>query len=163
MILNNQAHSVSFPDTRIAEVVKEVPVNGGKLNAVLEFSIGKGKLIWSPFPIELNERNEPLIALYNHAIAESNISPHLEWIEGDYPGIYGRKLSLEDADLFVFVSEFGEDTTVKIKNPVNQVIFEFVLEAERSVPFATDRVGNIIGTYREREVTILVKKAEGVL
>ncbi|WP_318618012.1 beta-galactosidase [Sporosarcina sp. YIM B06819] len=154
MILNNQAHSVSFPDTRIAQVMKEVPTASEQPNKVLEFAHGKGQLIWSPVPIELNERNEPLIALYNHAIAKANISTHLEWLTGDYPGIYGRKLSLANAELFVFVSEFGEDTTVKIKNPVNQVTYEFLMEAERSVLFATDYEGNVIGTNREREVSI---------
>ncbi|MEK3890050.1 beta-galactosidase [Bacillus sp. FSL K6-3431] len=157
MVLKNKAYGLSFPDLRIAEVMKEVPIGSEKANTVLEYAIGKGKLIWSPAPIELNERTEPLIALYNYAIDQAHISSHLEWLQGDYPGIYGRKLSLKNADLFVFVSEFGEDATVEIKNPTNNAIFEFVLEADRSVLFATDKEGHLIGTYRKNEVVIKTK------
>ncbi|CAM3899746.1 beta-galactosidase [Lederbergia lenta] len=157
MMLQNRAHSLSFPDLRIAEVMKEVPTASEKPNTVKEYAVGKGKLIWSPAPIELNERTEPLIALYNYAIDQAHISSHLEWVQGDYPGVYGRKLSLADADLFVFVSEFGDDTTVEITNPTNQASYEFILEAERSVLFATDKVGNIIGIYRKNEISIKTK------
>ncbi|MCM3110850.1 beta-galactosidase [Lederbergia lenta] len=157
MMLQNRAHSLSFPDLRIAEVMKEVPTASEKPNTVREYAVGKGKLIWSPAPIELNERTEPLIALYNYAIDQAHISSHLEWVQGDYPGVYGRKLSLAHADLFVFVSEFGDDTTVEITNPTNQASYEFILEAERSVLFATDKGGNIIGIYRKNEISIKTK------
>lgn len=157
MGLNDQSYSVSFPNLRIAAVMKEASIDSENPNLVQEYSIGKGKFIWSPLPIELNERNEPLIALYQYAIAQSNIPTHLEWIQGNYPGIYGRKLSLENADLFVFVSEFGEDTIVEVENPSTKIKYEFNLEAERSVLFAADKEGKLLGVYRESEVAILLK------
>ncbi|MEH7272944.1 beta-galactosidase [Neobacillus vireti] len=152
LVINGQASPVSFGDKRIAELVKEI--TDEEILAVNEYDYGKGKIIWSPLPIELNERNEATQRLYQYALIGANVPEHLIWHEGNFPGIYGRKLDFENGKLFVFVSEFGANTGVKVTDPDTVQTYEFLLESERSVLFATTKTGEMIGTYRMDEVII---------
>ncbi|EKN65231.1 glycoside hydrolase family protein [Neobacillus bataviensis LMG 21833] len=151
LLIGSNAVPISFGDKRIAEVVKEG-------NEVKEFSVGKGTIIWSPLPVELNERNQSIYDLYQFALHRANIDEHLSWHSGNVPGVYGRKLEFEAGKLFIFVSEFGMDITVTITDPDTEQTYEFILESERSVLFATSKTGEIIGTYREDEVKIKTKR-----
>ena len=42
---------------------------------VMEVAYGLGRLIWCPLPVELNERAEPVAALYAHALEASGVRP----------------------------------------------------------------------------------------
>ncbi|GHH97872.1 beta-galactosidase [Neobacillus kokaensis] len=152
------AVSVSFGGSRIAELVKEISIEEKGISSVKEFDYGKGTIIWSPLPIELNERNASTYELYKHALVRSGVSEHLIWHDSDLPGVYGRKLEFETGKLFIFVSEFGADTTIMITDPVTGKTYEFLLESERSVLFAADKAGEIVGIYREDEVEINLKR-----
>ncbi|UAL52059.1 beta-galactosidase [Metabacillus dongyingensis] len=156
MFINNTRHLASFPDKRIAEVMKEIPLDCIQPTEIQQYKIGKGKLLWSPLSIELNERNEPISELYKYALNVAGVTEDLRWIKGNYPGIYGRKLSFHSEDLFIFVSECGEDIEMEIQNTQNGTTYEFLLEAERSVLFAAGKDGKLIGVYRDHEVSAAV-------
>lgn len=151
--LAGHSYSVSFGDRRIGELWKEVLENGSAVS-LQEITYGSGKIIWSPLPLELNERTDVLKAVYHHAIQRTGIPEELQWLEGDTPGIYGRKLKLPGGNLFVFVSEYGVDQNVKVKDATTGGTYAFKLESDRSVLFATDKNGRILKVYREDEVVI---------
>lgn len=159
---------VSFGDKRIAQISKEtsittsVPANGNRTHGgaaqVQCFAVGKGKLIWSPLPIELNDRTEPLIQLYEYALNEAGVRKEMEWKRGgDLPGLYGKKLRFSTGALFIFVSEYAIDTTVEVTDPDSGKTYEFELESERSVLFAVDLQGELRTVYRPETVLIIVK------
>ncbi|WP_257348923.1 beta-galactosidase [Pseudalkalibacillus decolorationis] len=152
--INDKYYPVSFGGERIADTMKEVSLATESSTALKEIPIGNGKIIWCPLPVELNERSESIVALYEYAMKQTKISEHLEWLKGDLPGIYGRKLSFENGSLYIFVSEFSRDTTVEILDPETDKIYSFLIEAERSVMFATDKTGYINSVYRPDEVSI---------
>lgn len=147
-------YPVSFGGERIADTKKEL-LTAGNTETLVERTYGIGKVIWSPIPVELNDRSEVMIALYEYAIKQAGVSRHLEWFQGDLPGNYGRKLTFANGYLFVFVSEFGKDSNMKIKDPETNKIYTFPLESERTVMFATDKAGQITAIYRPDEVEIL--------
>ncbi|WP_408006957.1 beta-galactosidase [Pseudalkalibacillus sp. A8] len=153
--INEKHYPVSFGGERIAEALKEVLQFEQNPMGIKEISYGKGEMIWCSLPIELNERSESIIALYEYAIKKAGVNKQLDWQKGDIPGNYGRKLSFENGSLFIFVSEFAGDTSVKIKDPVLNRSYSFLLEAERAVMFATDKKGNVISVYRPNEVEII--------
>ncbi len=156
LIVNGQYYPVSFGGERIAEAMKEVVSYDQNPTAVKEFVYGKGVIIWCPLPIELNERSEPIIALYEHVIKKAGIHHQIEWKKGNVPGNYGRKLSFESGSLFIFVSEFADDLSVKFKDLETKRSYSFLLESERTVMFSTDKKGNITSVYRPNEVEIIV-------
>lgn len=152
--IENKTLPVSFAGARIADTFKGVSSNN---NSIQEVSWGKGKVLWSPLPVELNNRSEPIIALYQYALRTANVSTHLEWIKGDYPGIYGRKLTFSEGNLFIFVSEFDMNTEMLIQDPITRKQYDFEVAPGRAVMFSTDLSGALSATYRPHEVSINVK------
>lgn len=120
-------------------------------------NIGAGRFIYSPLPVELNERWEPVQALYTMAMQLSSITDELEWLQGgELPGVYGRKLTFAAGSLYIFVSEFGHDAEVAVRDPQSGVHYSFTLEQERTVMFAADSGGKLLVVYRPQEVKIQV-------
>lgn len=165
LVLAGEALPVSYGHRRIAEIAKEVPVDGAmeqRNNAaggyeLFEMPLGKGKFLWSSLPVELNERLEPLVKLYRYAADAAGAKGGLEWLSGgDLPGVYGRKLSYESGYLYVFVSEYAWDADIAVKDESTGVSYTFKLEKERSVLFFADREGRLLSVYRPNEVNVAV-------
>lgn len=150
----------SFGGARIADSFKQLAegASGSGPSAVVEAAHGKGTLLWCPLPLELNEDKASLAALYRFALARAGVAPELEWLSGgDLRGVYGRKLEMSEGSLFVFVSEFGEDADISVKDPVTGTVYSFTLECERSVLFAADREGRLLSVYRPGETAVAAK------
>ncbi|NEW08149.1 glycoside hydrolase [Paenibacillus sp. SYP-B3998] len=154
---------VSFGQRRIAQVVKEVRTGSEgasseavtRGDAVVDVALGKGRLIWSPLPLELNERTDTMMELYRYAIQEAGCQSGLHWIQGgDIAGVYGRKLRFKSGFLYVFVSEFAWNVKVEVKDTDSDATYAFTLEKERSVLFAADLEGKLLSVYRPHEVHI---------
>ncbi|MGG4146697.1 beta-galactosidase [Paenibacillus algorifonticola] len=166
---------VSYGNRRIAEVWKEVPISvaaAGEAAAgdasdvhraandgdeLVELTVGKGRLLWSPLPLELNERTEPIKELYRYALETAGCEQELNWLQGgQLPGVYGRKLTFKSGALFVFVSESGFDARIEVQDPATKGRYAFSLEKERSVLFATDASGKLLAVYRPHQVEVAV-------
>ncbi|ASN04169.1 beta-galactosidase [Virgibacillus necropolis] len=152
--INDKHYPVSYGGERIADTMREVSLSAHNATAIKEIPYGKGEIMWSPLPVELNDRSESIIALYDHAMHKAGVQKQLDWLKGDVPGNYGRKLTYENGSLLIFVSEFSKDTTVKIMDSETNKTYSFLLEAERTVMFATDKKGNISSVYRADEVEV---------
>ncbi|MBB6673123.1 beta-galactosidase [Cohnella nanjingensis] len=122
---------------------------------VVEAAHGQGRILWSPLPVELNERTDTVAALYAYALEASGYVPDLHWIQGgDLQGVYGRKLSMSEGALYVFVSEYAYDADIEVQDVKTGLTYSFALERERSVLFATDREGRVTNVYRPDEVKV---------
>jgi len=161
LALGGRLLPVSFGGTRIAEACKETAASdsGAAVRAgvseVRSYPLGKGTLIWCPLPVELNERTEPLVQLYAHALAQAGVGAELRWTRGgELPGVYGRKLSFRDGALYIFVSEFAADAEIEVTDPASGASYAFELESERTVMFATKTSGELLAVYRPHEVQI---------
>lgn len=154
---SDKAVSVSFGARRIAETLKETSsasFAGGE--RLVEAKLGKGRLLWCPLPVELNERAEAVELLYGHAMSVADVREELAWLEGgELPGVYGRKLRFGGGALFVFVSECGFDSRVSVMDPGTGKQYSFELPRERSVLFAADAGGQVTAVYRAGEVEVL--------
>ncbi|WP_379164095.1 beta-galactosidase [Paenibacillus sp. sgz5001063] len=165
MKLDERTFAVSYGQRRIAELVKEVQIRDAEQatlptqdgDAVVDLPLGKGRLIWCPLPLELNDRDEPIAELYRYAVERSSVPAELEWTRGgDLPGIYGRKLEFDEGALYIFVSEYAWDADVEVKDLQTGVSYSFRLEKERSVLFSADKQGQLISVYRAGETAITI-------
>lgn len=152
--INGRDYFVSFAHERIADTVKGALLTSENSSAIVETPYGFGEIIWSPIPVELSERNEPIVALYEYVLDKVDINQPFIWKKGDYPGIYGNKLSFEKGFLFIFVSEFSKDTAIEITDPVTNQTYSFTIESDRTVMFATDKQGVITTNYRSEAIEI---------
>ncbi|MCD1261003.1 beta-galactosidase [Paenibacillus athensensis] len=163
LALGGRQLPVSFGGARIAEACKETAASDGGsavragVSEVRTYPLGQGALIWCPLPVELNERSEPLVQLYAHALAQAGVGAELIWTRGgELPGVYGRKLSFRDGALYVFVSEFAADAEIEVTDPTSGASYAFELESERTVMFATRASGELLAVYRPHEVKVSV-------
>ncbi len=152
--MNGQDYFVSFGNEKIGELLKEVDVGGKTMK---EVPYGKGMIYWCGLPVELNERNEPIIALYSYVMRRSGIPEEFQWNKGNLPGMYGRKLTFKHGCLYIFVSECSKDIEIKITDQKTNTSYLFLLESERTVMYATDMKGTITAVYRPEEVEIITK------
>lgn len=169
--IDGTSYALAYGRRRIAEVCKEVLVNGNghnqadgskaKIDSITKVTLGQGKLIWCPLPLELNEREEPLAAMYRYAMHSAGIDSDMEWLNGgELAGVYGRKLTFAEGSLYVFVSEYGRDAEVCVRDARTGATYSFVLESNRSVLFAADASGQLQAVYRPEEVEITQLDAE---
>ncbi|PDO10453.1 MAG: glycoside hydrolase [Candidatus Reconcilbacillus cellulovorans] len=156
--IGGRVWDVSFGGTKIAEAAVDRPIDvdaGEGTMRLVEVGIGSGRWIWCPLPVELNERWEPIAAVYRRALEVSAVVPELEWLEsGDCPGVYGRALRFSQGTLFVFVSECADDRTVRVRDPRTGVRYALRLERGRAVLFAADESGRVIAVYRPDETQV---------
>ncbi|MEJ9216821.1 beta-galactosidase [Paenibacillus glucanolyticus] len=154
--LAGERFAVSYGERKINVLAVDRPL--GRLDGALEpfaVTLGKGRFIWCPLPVEMNERWEPIQALYAEALRSAAILPELEWLKGgELPGIYGRKLAFGQGRLYVFVSEHAASAEIEVRDPVSGTGYAFVLERERTVMFMTDAEGQVRTVYRPEEVHI---------
>lgn len=166
LVLGGEILPISYGNRRIAETIKEEQVRTAALDGsvekgspVVDIPLGEGRLIWSPLPVELNNRTEPLVKLYRYATEAAGVKSGLEWIKGgDLSGVYGRKLSYKKGFLYIFVSEFAWDADIAVKDEETGVSYAFQLEQQRSVLFAADRNGKLLAVYRPHEVCIEISE-----
>ncbi|MCK0471016.1 beta-galactosidase [Halalkalibacter sp. APA_J-10(15)] len=157
--LTDQQLSVTFGKNRLAELETEIGVDEQKSKSratqLRTQEMGKGTFVWCPLPIELNNRDDSLRALYEKVLDDANVTKDLHWEKGsNYLGVYGRKLTFARGNLFVFVSEEAHDVEVQVEDPETGISYQFTLESDRSVLFATNLNGEITAVYRPNEVEI---------
>ncbi|SFE74068.1 prepilin-type processing-associated H-X9-DG domain-containing protein [Paenibacillus algorifonticola] len=161
LLLGGKLHSVSFGGRKIGQLAIDRPIlqpgngSGNASQGLVSIALGAGRFIWCPLPLELNDRWEPLQALYEEAFRASGAELELEWISGgDAAGVYGRKLQFDEGNLYIFVSEYSSDIELEIRDPLTGAHYAFVLENERTVMFVADHEGQLLSVYRPEQVSI---------
>ncbi|WP_237088876.1 alpha-amylase family protein [Paenibacillus larvae] len=153
---------LAYGRRKIAKLNKEVAVDPAtglaskQIAQLHEVQLGQGRLLWCGLPVEMNDREEALHVLYSHVLEQCRVEPELTWHKGGgLAGIYGRKLSFHKGALYIFVSEYAYNADIMVQDPATGRTYEFVLETERSVMFATDLTGKVQQVYRPDEVSII--------
>jgi hypothetical protein len=157
--VEGQAFPISYGGKRISQICKEVLIDSSHstYSQLQTFSIGLGQLLWSPLPIELNQRNESLKAVYQSVLTSAGVGKDMDWVEGgQLHGVYGKKMQFGSGQLYIFVSEYAHDVNISVKNDLLGIRYSFKLSSERSVIFATDLQGNLTSTYRPHEVHVQI-------
>lgn len=160
--IGGKSYPAAFGQKKIANLAIDRLVGRSGEQEPIEIAIGAGRFIYSPLPVELNERWEPIQALYNEAMHKAGTIAELEWLEGgELAGVYGRKLVFRDGSLYIFVSEYGSDADISVRDPKHGTRYTFKLEQERTVMFAADLEGKLLSVYRPQQVQIHLTKRKG--
>ncbi|NMO94722.1 beta-galactosidase [Paenibacillus lemnae] len=166
--IGNRTYPVSYGNRKIAQVSKEIRTSAAESQDIsnvpagdmlIETAIGSGRLIWCPLPVEVNDRLEPVIALYQYLLMQVDASSPLEWIRGgELSGVYGTVLRFAEGSLFVFSSEQSFSTPIEVRDPQSGYTYIFDLETDRSVLFTADQEGTLKSVYRPEEVNVVAVK-----
>lgn len=155
--LEGAALPVSFGGDQYEWVDKETVAGeasgvSGAADAVQVIPYGKGKVIWSPLPAELNRNDDTTAAVYRFAAKEAGVRSPLELEQGSSHGILLKKLPFKRADLYILVSECGADQTVVLADREQGRRYRLELPADRPALFLAGANGEVLGSYRNEPV-----------
>ncbi len=80
----------------------------------VELNHGKGRIFWSSEPIELAGGDQPTADLYSYVASRAGVHPSFEPSKPISPGILAVPIELEDAILYIFVSDVQEGTKIDL-------------------------------------------------
>ncbi|MDO3411951.1 beta-galactosidase [Saccharibacillus sp. CPCC 101409] len=150
--IGEDKYHAGFNERKIDTLEIERPAGNFGEVELLEAPLGGGRFIYCPLPVELNERREPIRALYDYALRRAEVEAPLDWLEGgDLPGVYGRKLEFREGSLYIFVSEYGADTDISFRDVSTGKAYGFKLPRGRIAMFTVDKDGALRTVYRPED------------
>ncbi|HSC78919.1 MAG TPA: beta-galactosidase [Chitinolyticbacter sp.] len=144
---------LSFGGDKAARLAKEI-VEAEPAARFMRKPLGSGTLLWCPLPAEMNDRVEPVAALYDHALHIAGITAPLLWHSGRQSGIYIEKQTMADGALWVLVSEAGEDEALDFTDHTSERRYRLTLPAGRALLFATDAAGELVAALNDHLIAV---------
>ena len=115
----------------------------------MERTLGKGKILFSALPLELNDRLDAVAAVYNYALKTAGIEP-VYTTANDDSGILICPTLLPHATLYVLTSETNE-TGIAFRDQRSGKTFTGTLEPGRAALLLVGERGSLIASYRWQE------------
>jgi hypothetical protein len=116
-------------------------------HAVVTVPVGRGRLIWSPLPVELAHEVEPTVALYRYALQQAGVASQFS-VERADPGVLIYPALYRAAVLYGIVSELGSPTTARFVHTETGTPAEITLPAGRAALALVSRGdGRMVGAY----------------
>jgi len=115
---------------------------GSKL---VEKSLGKGKLLFAPLPLELNDNLDAVGAVYHYALQVAGVSPVYSTTLKD-PGILIAPTRFPKATLYVITSESNQRAVSFRDDPSGQQ-FSGTIDPGRAALLLVGNTGEIIAAY----------------
>jgi hypothetical protein len=120
---------VSFAQPKQAALDRVRLPDGASLREVPH---GKGTIFWAALPLELAEGGDPAARLYQHVLERIGLSPPFQARAALPSGVLVYPTILEDAVLYVMVSERADDTDLDLTDRLTGARLTLRLRAQRA-------------------------------
>jgi hypothetical protein len=124
-------------------ILRRAELSGGQ--DWIEQPLGKGRILFSALPLELNDRLDAVAAVYAYALKTANVEPAYKTSVAD-PGILIAPTLLPHATLYVLTSETNE-TSVSFQDARSGKSFNGSLEPGRAALLLVGEDGKLITSY----------------
>jgi hypothetical protein len=81
-----------------------------------ELSLGKGRIFWADYPVELAEDPDSASQLYSHVAGKLALAPRFELRSPLPPGVLVYVTELDDSVLYIFENEFAADSPISLRD-----------------------------------------------
>ena len=143
--IDGKEHLTRFDGEEMQRIEKAVVQAQGPVKP-LTHSIGAGKIVWSPIPLELGDSWSAVVAFYKLALAEANIEP-IFTASPLTPAVLILPAVFRDVVLYTLVSESDRDTEMEVTHLETKTRFTASVLAGRTAMVLIDRRrGTVIGT-----------------
>lgn len=143
IVIGRKEYRVSYRGDKLQRIEKSV-VEGGKIPAIAIIRRGKGKILWSPLPVEISDTPETTAALYRFALKEAGVEAACE-VEQQNPSVLIAPTVFNEAVLYTFVSECDRDTEVKWTHRESNSSLSITVRAQRSaIVFVNRKTGKVL-------------------
>jgi len=131
--LNDRALTLSF-DAQKQTWLGALHFNDG--STLKEIPYGKGRILWAAYPVELAEGTQPAADLYAYVAGRVGIAPLFE-LQPEVqsalsPGVLIYPTVLEDAVMYVMVSDAAEDATIDLRDKLTGARLSLLLPAQHA-------------------------------
>jgi hypothetical protein len=97
-----------------------------------EISYGKGRIFWAAYPVELAEGSDAAAALYAEVARRVGVSPMFEVQKPLAAGVLVFPTELEDAVLYVVISDAAEGSKVDLRDAITGARVSFAIAGEHA-------------------------------
>jgi hypothetical protein len=112
----------------------------------LDFSLGKGRILYSPFPLEMSDQLDEVGRVYKFAMKRAGVNSVYETSCED-PGILICPTQLPDATLYVFTSESAGTEPIEFKDKMSGKNFRINLAPGRAALLLIRENGSVVTSY----------------
>jgi hypothetical protein len=113
-----------------------------------EINHGRGRIFWAAQPVELAQNSDSAGNLYSYVAARLGIQPQFEPVTPLSPGVMVYPMSLQDAILYIIVSESADDAKIDLRDKSTGVRVTLGLPAEHaSLVLIGRKEKAVIGSY----------------
>jgi hypothetical protein len=127
--LNDRVLSLSF-DTQKQTWLDALHFNDR--STFKEIPYGKGRIFWAAYPVELAEGTQPAADLYAYVAGRAGIAPEFELQSTVSRGVLIYPTVLEDAVMYVMVSDAAEDTRIDLRDKLTGAKLSLMLPAQHA-------------------------------
>jgi hypothetical protein len=111
-----------------------------------EKTVGKGKVLFTPLPLELNDNLRAIGEVYRYALKEANVIPAYSTTVED-PGIMIAPTRFPHATLYVITSESSRSSDIIFRDQLSKKEFYGRLDPGRAAILLIDEKGNLAAAY----------------
>ncbi|GGP18804.1 beta-galactosidase [Silvimonas iriomotensis] len=151
LILGQQTLRASFGGEAIGRLSSGA--QAGEVAQVVQTPHGKGRILWCPLPLELNQRTDTLEAVYREALQVSGVSLPWQWRDTAPAGVFLQKQVFGNGALWIAVSETSQDMPLAWLDVACGRTYRTRLAAGRALLIATDASGEVLRTLAGHPVS----------
>jgi hypothetical protein len=111
-----------------------------------ETTVGKGKVLFTPLPLELNDNLRIIGEVYRYALKDANVVPAYSTTVED-PGIMIAPTRFLHATLYVITSESSGSSDITFRDQLSQKQFFGRLGPGRAAILLIEEKGNLVAVY----------------
>jgi len=146
VVIGRKEYRLSYRGDKIQRIEKSVVEEGGA-PALVTIRKGKGKVFWSPLPVEVSDTPETTAALYRYALKEAGVVTTFE-VEQQNPSVLIAPTVFNEAVLYTLVSECDRDTEVKWIHRESNTPLSVTVRAQRSaLVFVNRKNGKMLAEW----------------
>lgn len=108
-------------------------------------SVGSGRIVWSPLPLELGDSMTALVAFYKLALEKAGVEP-IFTASPATPGVLILPAVFRDVVLYTFVSEIDRDSLMQVTHRESKTRLDVSVPAGRTAMVLIERkTGRVVG------------------
>ena len=119
------------------KLVEFVKFEDGNLEK--QISLGKGKIFWTAYPVELAEGSAPAAFSYSRVFQQLNIKPSFDAVTQNQNGVLIYPIELQNAVLYIFESERDTDAAIDLHDHITGAALKFSLPAQHAAMALIDK------------------------
>ncbi len=115
---------------------------------IQQTSFGKGKIFWVAYPVEAARNLNAAAEVYREVFTELGIEPSFEVHSPLSPGVLIYSIQLQEAFLYVMVSDSAEDAEIDLRDKTTGTVLKLHLASQRAaLALIRKQDGAVIAKY----------------